>query len=158
MLAPRWAHLPLSSEGAALHGGRFNARQQATLYMSREIPTAIAEYEQDLGIRPGTLCAYDVDLTNIADLTSEAVRREIGVTPELLLSPWKQELLIEERTPRTWELAEQMLERGVHGILTPSVVHTSVNLVLWNWKIAPGQSIIALDPLGDLPRNQSSWQ
>ena len=30
--------------------------------MSEDFATAVAEYEQDLGIRPGTLCAYAVNV------------------------------------------------------------------------------------------------
>lgn len=54
MLAPKWAHRPLSSEGAALRGGRWNEPGRQALYMSEDFVTAVAEYEQDLGIRPGT--------------------------------------------------------------------------------------------------------
>ena len=41
-------------------GGRFNAAGHPAVYMSDDFATAVAEYEQDLGIRPGTLCAYEV--------------------------------------------------------------------------------------------------
>ena len=41
----------------------------AALYMSEAFATAVAEYEQELGIRPGTLCAYDVEAEDIVDLT-----------------------------------------------------------------------------------------
>jgi hypothetical protein len=58
-LAPKWAHDPLNGAGrnCAADGSNSPACQ---LYMSEEFSTAVAEYEQDLGIRPGTLCAYDV--------------------------------------------------------------------------------------------------
>ena len=55
MLAPRWSHKPLSGQGAARCGGRCNVPGQPALYMSEGFATAITEYEQDLGVRPGTL-------------------------------------------------------------------------------------------------------
>ena len=69
MLAPKWAYRPLSGAGAALHGGRFNAPGIEALYVSFDYITAISEYEQDLGIRPGTLCAYDVDVSGVVEIT-----------------------------------------------------------------------------------------
>lgn len=57
MLAPKWAHDPLSGAGAAVRSGRFNHPGIPALYMSEDFSTGVAEYEQDLGIRPGTLCA-----------------------------------------------------------------------------------------------------
>ena len=68
MLAPKWAHDPLSGAGAASRGGRHNEPGMAALYMSEQFATAIAEYEQDLGIRPGMLCAYDVTADQVVDL------------------------------------------------------------------------------------------
>jgi hypothetical protein len=65
MLAPKWAHEPLSGAGAATRGGRHNEAGMPALYMSGQFATAVAEYEQDLGIRPGTLCAYDADVTGV---------------------------------------------------------------------------------------------
>ncbi|MFO1087084.1 MAG: hypothetical protein U1E21_21225 [Reyranellaceae bacterium] len=33
-----------------------------------------------------------------------------------------------------------------------------VNVVIWTWsRTAPGQRVVALDPTGELPRNQDSW-
>lgn len=44
---PRWAYLPLSGEGAAISGGRFNEQGVQALYLSLEPETSIAEYKQD---------------------------------------------------------------------------------------------------------------
>ena len=157
MLAPRWSHQPLSGEGAAKHGGRFNERDIPALYMSEDFTTAISEYEQELGIRPGTLCAYGVDMPCIVDLCDEAVRIELGISLETLHSPWKQVVLIDKKIPATWQLAARLREGGANGIRVPSVQAVGNNLVLWNWAAAPGQHVIAIDPLGDLPRDQASW-
>jgi len=157
MLAPKWAHEPLSGQGAALHGGRYNARGEAALYMSEEFTTAIAEYEQDLGIRPGTLCAYEVEGARIADLGDARTLAALGLTENDLRAPWKQMAFIENKTPPTWLLQKRLLKEGVVGVRAPSVRSRGFNLILWRWNEADGPRARALDPLSDLPKDQRSW-
>ena len=61
--------------GAAVHGGRFNPKGVEALYLSLTIMTAIREASQGFAfkIEPYVLCSYDVDCTDIADLT-DAIR------------------------------------------------------------------------------------
>ena len=161
MLSPRWAHRPLSGEGAARHGGRYNEPGVPALYMSEVFATAVAEYEQEIGIRPGTLCAYDVEAQPIVDLTDQAALRAVGVTGSDLACPWKRIALIDKERPPTWDLASRLVAQGVAGVLTPSIrARRGVNLVLWRWnEDGPGSPrVVALDPLGDLPLDQSSWR
>jgi RES domain-containing protein len=159
MLSPRWSHQPLSGEGAAKHGGRYNAPGVPALYMSEAFATAIAEYEQDLGIRPGTLCAYDAEADGIVDLTAPETLSAIGLNPTDLVCPWKQIALIDKKRPPTWDLADRLIASGASGVRVPSVQARSVKLVLWRWNAGPETPrVIALDPLGDLPRDQSSWR
>ncbi|CAA9265585.1 MAG: hypothetical protein AVDCRST_MAG93-2393 [uncultured Chloroflexia bacterium] len=161
MLSPRWSHRPLSGEGASKHGGRYNAPGIPTLYMSEAFETAVAEYEQELGIRPGTLCAYDVEAERVLDLTDATSRRLAAVEPSELSCPWKQIVLVQKKRPPTWELARRLTAQGIVGVRVPSVrVRRGVNLVLWRWNDAePGSPrVTALDPLGDLPLDQRSWR
>jgi len=46
--------------------------------MSEPFATAIAEYEPDRGIRPGTPCADDAEFTVLADLCDAAIRAATG--------------------------------------------------------------------------------
>ncbi|KAA2235739.1 RES family NAD+ phosphorylase [Salinarimonas soli] len=158
MLAPRWSHQPLSGEGAARHGGRYNAPGTPALYMSEAFTMAVAEYEQDLGIRPGMLCAYDVEAGGILDLTDPATLAALGTTPADLAAPWKQIALIERGRPPTWDLAGRLIEAGAIGVRVPSTRAAGANLVLWRWNTALGARVAALDPLGDLPRSPRSWE
>jgi RES domain-containing protein len=159
MLSPRWSHRPLSGEGAAKHGGRYNAPGGPALYMSEAFATAIAEYEQDLGIRPGTLCAYDVETEGIVDLTDATALRAAGAEASDFRSAWKRIALVEKRRPPTWDLADRLIADGIVGIRVPSVRARAANLVLWRWNAGPGSAqVAALDPIGDLPLDESSWR
>mgnify|MGYP002779581636 CR=1 FL=1 len=158
MLAPKWAYQPLSGVGAARHGGRFNELGIEALYISEDYITAISEYEQELGIRPGTLCAYDVDVKGIVDLTDPQVQTICSVSPDMLKCPWKEIWLISKQRPPTWDLAARLIAENYAGIRVPSVRHVDgVNIVLWRWNDCNERRIRALDPRNDLPTDQSSW-
>jgi RES domain-containing protein len=158
MLAPKWAHAPLSGAGAAVRGGRHNPPGTPALYMSEQFATAVAEYEQDLGIRPGTLCAYEADVSGIIDLTTSGECMAAGVDEAALRCPWKRIAFVQRARPPTWDIADRLLTAGAAGIRVPSVQPIGgINLVLWQWNDAPERRVAALDLLGDLPRDQSSW-
>ncbi len=156
MLAPRWAFDPLLGAGAARAGGRWNAPGQPALYLSTSHATAIAEYQQDLP-RPGTLTAYDVEAA-ILDLTDAGVVTALGLDLAILRSAWKQTRDIERLRPASWDFAAAASGLGHHGIIVPSVQSPGQNLVLWKWNVAGGAVVRHVDPLGDLPRYQRSWQ
>jgi RES domain-containing protein len=126
--------------------------------MSEEFSTAVAEYEQDLGIRPGTLCAYDVRSERIADLADARTFETLGVDADMLRAPWKHTAFVEKRLPLTWSIAERLSKMDADGIRAPSVQAAGFNLVLWRWNIEGAAKVAALDPLHDLPADQSSWK
>ncbi|MGB8700318.1 MAG: RES family NAD+ phosphorylase [Thermosynechococcaceae cyanobacterium] len=159
ILAPKWAYNPLSGAGAARFGGRFNPKGIPALYLSETIDTAFAEYQQDLLVRPGTFCAYQVDVIGIVDLCNAQVCKAVSVDRETLLSPWKEILLVQQRTPPTWDLSLQLLNQGFAGVRVPSVQREAgVNIVLWRWNDDPSRQVSVLDPQGELPRDQTSWR
>lgn len=135
---PGWAFEPLSGEGAALHGGRFNPRGVPALYTSLEVTTAWAEYQQGFPHRPQpvTLCAYEVDCLPVLDLTDERLLAREGILPETLACPWELQAA-EGLTPPSWELASRLIAAGIHGIVVPSFAPNAQrgarNLVLWCW-------------------------
>jgi RES domain-containing protein len=129
------------------------------LYMSAELTTAVAEYEQDIGIRPGTFCAYDVNADGVVDLTSASVLKGLAIDPTELLAPWKALLLVMRREPPGWRIARTLMELGANGAVVPSVQSAGgTNLVLWRWNDVPERTVVTLDPQTDLPRDQSSWR
>ena len=158
ILAPKWAYDPLSGEGAARFGGRFNPKGTPALYLSEEIDTAFAEDQQDLLVRPGTFCAYQLDVAGVIDLCNPAMREAIRIKEQILLSSWKEILLVQKRQPPTWDLVVQLLKLGVAGIRVPSAQkQDGVNLVLWRWNDDPSRRVKVLDPKHELPSNQDSW-
>jgi len=158
MLAPKWAYRPLSGAGAALHGGRFNAPGTEALYISEDYITAICEYEQELGIRPGTLCAYDVALKGVVNLVDAQIQAICGVDAAILACAWKEIWLVQKQRPPTWDLAERLIAENCAGVRVPSMQHKDgVNIVLWRWNDGLERYIRVLDPRTDLPIDQSSW-
>lgn len=157
MLAPRWAFDPLSGAGAARAGSRWSQPGQPALYLSDSHATAIAEYQQDLP-RPGTLKAYDVDAQNLLDLTDPALREAIGLGDAFLRQPWKYLRDVTRQRPPSWDFMAAATAGGWQGLRVPSVQAPGTNLVLWRWNETHAPTVRHVDPLGDLPRDQASWQ
>ncbi len=63
--------MPLSGEGAASAGGRFNRSGVEALYFSAEPETALAEYRRGSRLPlPATLAAFALDLADVVDLSA----------------------------------------------------------------------------------------
>ena len=156
--APRWAFDPLSGEGAARNGGRYNPKGRSALYMSADLNTAVAEYQQDLRNRAGTFCVYRVEDAEVVDLQDEAALEALELSRSDLFSAWRRMILINNIEPPTWAISRALMEVGADGALVPSTQYSGgVNLVLWRWNGDSGCRVAALDPGGELPRNQRSW-
>jgi RES domain-containing protein len=160
---PRWSFTPLSGDGAAAHGGRFNPKGMPALYLALTIETAIKEASDGFPFRinPCVLCCYEVDCADLADLRSEPGRRQSGAALADLSCTWEADAR-ERREPASWQLARRLIARGIAGILVPSfaqgAAQTDENLVLWKWSERPPHQVRVFDPSGRLPRNQRSWE
>jgi RES domain-containing protein len=120
--------------------------------MSAEFTTAVAEYQQDLGARPGTFCAYDVVADNVVDLRDDAVLAACAIDPADRFCAWKAMLLIHHWRPPTWDIADRLISAGAAGVLFPSdQANGGTNLVLWRWNDMPDRTVTALDPMRELP-------
>jgi len=155
---PRWSFGPLSGDGAALRGGRFNPKGVPALYLSLDPVTAINEVAQGFAgrIPPCVLCDYDVDCTDIVDLSTKQSRTAAGTTLEVLACAWK---LIS--TAPSQQLAARLIRDGAAGIVVPSFAAGASehdrNLVLWKWGPDDPHKVMVFDPSGRLPKNQLSW-
>jgi RES domain-containing protein len=87
---PRWSWAPLSGEGAALKGGRFNPVGVPALYLALSLEGMWVEMGHGFARRldPLTVCAYEVDVDGITDLRGEVVRAAAGVALAEMACPW----------------------------------------------------------------------
>jgi RES domain-containing protein len=160
---PHWSFKPLSGDGAAIQGARFNPRGVPALYLALDPMTAIKEANQAFAnkINPCVICSYEVDCDHLADLRSEAGRLEVGTSEEILAAAWFS-FLAARKEPPQWDLVRRLARPGVAGILVPSFVEgarpTDQNLVLWDWSPVLPHKVAVFDPTGRLPKNQLSWE
>ena len=147
VVPPRWAHAPLSGEGARLHGGRFNPAGMAAFYSALDPHTAYAEYTQALYDRPGLLCSFDIADANIIDLSTDAALASAGLSASDLQARW-----FGRSDAPTQAAAVRLHAAGVDGLLYPSLQHASGrNLVLWRWNGPPTISLV--DRMGEAVSN-----
>ncbi len=159
---PRWAFKPISGEGAASRGARFNPKGVPALYLACSIVTAIKEVTQGFGhkLDPTVLCAYEVDCGDVVDLTSAAGLSEAGTSLEEMGHAWVV-ALADGRRPASWSIHDRLRPTGAAGILVPSFAPgadaSDRNLVLWDWGPELPHKVEVFDPSGRLPKNQLSW-
>ncbi len=159
---PRWSFKPMSGEGAAIHGGRFNPKRIPALYVTLDPITAVKEAAQSLArkFEPCVLCTYEIECEDVVDLRTEAKRQTEGVAEEEVACAWFAEAAA-GRVPASWRLALRLIERGAAGLLVPSFVagarHDDINLILWRWGNRPPHKVSVYDPSGRLPKKQLSW-
>ncbi|EKE43110.1 hypothetical protein OCGS_2701 [Oceaniovalibus guishaninsula JLT2003] len=136
-LHPRFAHDPLSGEGARLHGGRFNRKGRAALYLARDFGTLRHEIAQGGAFQPSTVIEIAAEIDALFDATDAAALAGHGVTPADLADPaWRLRMLRRDRVP-TQDLAERLIRAGHSGMAVPSFARgaraDALNVVLWDW-------------------------
>ena len=160
---PAWSFSPLSGDGAAKTGGRFNRKGEPTLYLALDIVTAVNECMQGLTqrLQPLTICEYDVDCDPIADLSDDAARKALGVQPDDLASAWLTYHRAGKDSP-SWLVADKLKTEGYAGMLVrsfaPGARADDCNLVLWRWGPDLPTRVTVFDPNGRLPKDQLSWR
>ena len=159
---PVRAAAPLSGDGAAMRGGRFNAKGQPALYLALSIEGAVVEAAQGFGHRlePLTICMYEVDCADIVDLRDDAGRAAARVELDDMACPWALDLA-NGVEPASWRVVRRLVAGGAAGILVPSFANRAradmTNLVLWQWGPERPHQVLVHDPHGRLPKDQRSW-
>ena len=136
-LNPLYARDPLSGEGAARFGGRFNPRGTPALYTALTIGTAIREANQVGDLQPTTLVAYRADLANLFDCRDTAALSAFDMTPRRLADPAWREAMRKGKHAPTQRFALTLIAAGHPGLLVRSFARGAgpddLNLVLWRW-------------------------
>jgi len=159
---PRWSFAPLSGDGAARYGGRFNPVGVPALYTSRRMETAWYEVQQGFAFKaqPLTICAYEVDCTDVADLTDPDTLAMYGADAGILASPWEA-IFLRGGKPPTWDLARRLIAGGIAAIIVPSFAPGALaadrNVVFYHWSDEWPHRVRLIDDEGRLPRDDRSW-
>ncbi|MDQ6436156.1 RES domain-containing protein [Mesorhizobium sp. LHD-90] len=160
---PKWSFSPLSGDGAAIHGGRFNPRGVPALYLGLTIEGAVIEASQGFSakLEPLTICLYEVDCEDILDLSTGEGRSAAGASLDDMACAWALDAA-ERRKPASWTLARSLIAAGAAGIVAPSFARGTRpdmrNLVLWKWGPDLPWRVRVHDPSGRLPKDMLSWK
>lgn len=154
---PRWAHLPLSGEGAARFGGRWNPPGAAAIYAACELSTAWAEYNQGFVQHPALIAQLELSGARLADLTDRATLGVLGIGEDIHRCEWR-DLMDQGRVPETHTLRTTLLARGFHGVIYPSFMSPGGACVaLWRWNEAGAPRLDVVDPDSRMPKTPASW-
>jgi len=154
---PRWAYLPLSGEGAARFGGRWNAVGKPAIYAARELSTAWAEYNQGFVQHPALIARLKLSDARLADLTDDEGLARLGLDASVHRCEWRAELDA-GRVPETHRIAARLREGGFDGVIFPSFMSPGGSCVaLWRWNGEGGPVLEVVDPEHRLPKTPASW-
>jgi RES domain-containing protein len=157
VLTPKWGHAPTSGAGASLHGGRANRPGIDALYVSLDLPTALAEYQQiDPLLPPGLMVSYRLKVNSVIDFRGGFTRRWPPIWQDFY-SDWRKLYFNDAIEPPSWVIGDQVLASGAKGILFASSITGGTNLVLYSQALTAQDTLQAYDPHGALPKNQDSW-
>lgn len=156
VLNPLWAAQPLSGEGAARFGGRFNVKGQAGLYCSLSPLAAMREANQAGSFQPVTLVAYEADLEPIFDARAEnLLLAEAMSRSQLALSYWREIMRKEEIAP-SQQFAVNLAAKGYCAMIVPRSAPGAdsdcVNMILWSWSSLLPAYMRVIDDECRLPR------
>ncbi len=155
-LNPLYAREPLSGEGTARFGGRFNRVGMPALYCSLEPDTAIREANQVGMLQPTTLVALRADVGPLFDGRDEPALAAYSISVEALADPAWRETMLRGRNVPTQNLGARLMKDGFAGIIVPSYAKGApagaANLVLWRWNEGGDCMVRVIDDEGRLGR------
>lgn len=155
-LNPIYAREPLSGRGAALYGGRFNAKGTPALYSSLAAMTALREANQIGNLQPTTLVSYDAEIETVFDSRDEAALAAEGMDMIALAdTTWRDQMKTAGEAP-TQALARRLVAAGYNGLIVrsfaPGATDDDLNLVLWRWGERAPSRLVLIDDENRLSR------
>lgn len=154
---PKWSFSPTSGAGAGAYGGRANRPGVNALYLSLELETALAEYQQlDALLPPGLLVSYKVGIDAVVDFRGGFTSDWDALWQDFYCD-WRNMHFNQGIEPPSWVIGDQVLAAGAKGILFNSAISGGANLVIYTDALTGADVINVYDPNNDLPKNQSSW-
>ena len=136
-LNPAYAREPLSGHGAALAGGRLNAKRTPALCTALDPTTALREANQVGNQQSTILVSYRADLRPIFDTRDLDALARYRMTANILADQaWRARMLGGLSVP-TQDFARRLYMDGFSGLLIRSFAYgtlaTDFNIVLWRW-------------------------
>jgi len=155
---PKWAFAPTSGAGAGKHGGRANRPGVNAIYLSLELETALAEYQQtDALLEPALMASYRIRVGPVVDFRAGFANGWDALWQDFYCD-WRRLYFNEGIEPPSWVIGDHVLAASAKGIMFRSIITGGTNLVLYNDALEDGDELTVHDPHGALPRNQDSWQ
>lgn len=155
-LNPVYARTPLSGEGAALYGGRFNPKGIPALYTSLSMMTTLREINRVGNLQPTTLVSYDAEIDNVFDCRDEAGLAGYGMDSGTLADPTWRDQMQARGEARTQSFARRLIDEGYQGLIvrsfTPGAESADLNVVLWKWGSEPPSVLVLIDDENRLRR------
>lgn len=149
--------MPLSGEGAARFGGRWNPPGAPTIYAARELSTAWAEYNQGFVQHPALVAQLELTRARLADLTDIKTLEALGLDEDIHGCEWRW-ALDDGAWPDTYRIRDLLLAKGMDGVIYPSFMSRGGSCVaLWRWDGENAPRLEIIDPDGRLPKMQASW-
>lgn len=164
-LRPAWSHAPLSGEGAAINGGRWNRKGRVAIYFACDYQTALEEYWQGIERRPATIVEYHVAGASIAKIDDPALCEACAIPRDIMDFDWRTKSrhwrMLEGPDqmpmPRSWAISECILKQGYHGIEYPSRITGDPCVCIWRWGEGSSCKITVRNSFSDLPHDRQSW-
>lgn len=155
-LNPVYARNPLSGEGAALHGGRFNMKGTPALYASLSVMTALREANQAGSLQPTTLVSYTAEIGHVFDTQDNNALAAHGIDAAALADPTWRDQMKAVGEAKTQAFARRLIEAGFDGVLVrsfaPGATADDLNLVLWRWSDEAPTRLVLIDDENRLSR------
>lgn len=154
---PRWAHMPLSGEGAARFGGRWNPVGAPAIYAAFELSTAWAEYNQGFVQHPALIARLELSGAKLADLIDPETMTRLGLSDDIHQTEWR-DLVDRGIEPATYALRRELMLQGYDGVIFPSFMSPGGTCIaLWRWNADGAPKLEIIDPDQRMPKTPASW-